>query len=145
MDMVVTVMVIQPADTILVTIMPNTTGKIIIGTLTLLMTTIRTPMPIHLTMVGILTPQLEPTLGLTTPIPRLLSPTLLLFIQVEQEEQVAQVEQVEQVEQVVRAVRAVRAAQVERVARVVQVVQVVPAVQEQPEKEAEQVAEVLFS
>jgi hypothetical protein len=96
-------------------------------------------------MVGILTPQLEPTLGLTTPIPTLRSPTLQPFIQAEQAEQEEQVELEEQVEQVGRAEQAARAEQVARAAQAARVVREALVQLVRQEKEAEQVAEVLFS
>jgi hypothetical protein len=142
--MAVIVTVIRPADMMLVTIMLNTKGTIIIGPLMPLTTITHTRMLIPLTMVGILTPQLEPTLGLTTPIPQLRSPTPLLFIQEEQEEQVVQEEQAVQAEQVAQEEQEEQAELAELAERVARVARVVLAVQEQPAKEAEQVAEVLF-
>jgi hypothetical protein len=138
-------MVTQPAGTMLVTTMQNMLDTIIIGLLAQHTITILTPMLILQMMVGTLMLQLEPTRGLITPIPRLLSPTLLLFTQAEQAEQ--EVQEVQE-EQVVRAERVVQVVRAERVVQAVQVVpeeQVAQAVREQLAKEAEQVAEVLFS
>ena len=93
------------------------------------------------------TPMLQLMLirGHITPMPQPRFLTQRPFIQVEQEVQAVPEEQVERA---VQAEQVEQAVQAERVVQAVQVVpeeQVAPAVREQLAKEAEQVAEVLFS
>jgi hypothetical protein len=143
--MVGTVIPAARAVTILVFTMQNMLDTITIGLPIQHTITILTRTPIPHTMVGTLMLQLELTHGLTTPMPPLRFLTLLPFIQEEQAEQEVQEVQVVQEVQAEQAAQAAQAEQAVPEVREALVVQVVLAAREQPEKEAEQVAEVLFS